>query len=189
MKLKSPAKSETKWTTPTNRRQDKGVSGNRFLLFGRRKEIRRFDDYRQTSYSPDHYSLRVFSVIISIILLSITDAVLTLYLIRHGASEINPIMEHFLKFGPLPFLAAKYLLTTASVVLLLKYKNAHVFGTKIRAKYLFVIILLIYISVVLWEMFLIFFVVNYIDPEKLSPSMIWCWVWKDFSTDWIFLKG
>jgi len=174
MKLQSPADSEIERTGRTNRRQDEGVSRNRYLLFGRRKEIRRFDDYHQISYSPDHYSLRIFSVIISIILLSITDAVLTLYLIRHGASEINPIMEHFLKFGPLPFLAAKYLLTTASVVLLLKYKNAHVFGTKIRAKYLFVIILLIYISVVLWEMFLIFFVVNYIDPEKFSPSMIWC---------------
>jgi len=174
MKLQSPAKSETKRTKPTIRRQDKGVSGYRSLLFGRRNIVRRFDDYHQTSYRPDHYSLRIFSIIISIILLSITDAVLTLYLIRHGASEINPIMEHFLKFGPLPFLAAKYLLTTASVVLLLKYKNAHIFGTKFRAKYLFVIILLIYISVVLWEMLLIFFVVDYIDPKEFPPSMIWC---------------
>jgi len=50
---------------------------------------------------------------------------------------------------------AKYLLTSASVILLLRHKNARIFGTKIRAKYLFAIILLIYISVVLWEMFLI----------------------------------
>ncbi len=97
MKLQSPAKSETNRTNPTNRRQDKGVSGYRSLLFGRRNIVRRFDDYHQTSYRPDHYSLKIFSIIISIVLLSITDAVLTLYLIRHGASEINPIMEHFLK--------------------------------------------------------------------------------------------
>ncbi len=97
MKLQSPAKSETKRTKPTKRRQDKGVSGYRSLLFGRRNIVRRFDDYHQTSYRHDHYSLKIFSIIISIILLSITDAVLTLYLIRHGASEINPIMEHFLK--------------------------------------------------------------------------------------------
>ena len=162
MKLQSPTESEIKRTNPTNRRQDEGVSGNRYLLFGRRNKVRRFDDYHQIGYYPDHYSLRIFSIIISIILLSITDAMLTLHLIRHGASELNPIMEHFLKFGPLPFLVAKYLLTSASVILLLRHKNAHIFGTKIRAKYLFVIILLIYISVVLWEMYLILFVANHI---------------------------
>jgi hypothetical protein len=167
MKLQSPTESEIKRTNPTNRRQDEGVSGTRYLLFGRRNKVRRIDDYYQISYSPDHYSLRIFNIIISIILLSITDAMLTLHLIRHGASEINPIMEHFLKFGPLPFLTAKYLLTSASVILLLKHKNAHIFGTKIRAKYLFVIILLIYISVVLWEMFLILFVVNHISVVNL----------------------
>ncbi|KHE92000.1 MAG: hypothetical protein SCABRO_02263 [Candidatus Scalindua brodae] len=121
--------------------------------------MRRHED-NQESYFLDHYSLRVFGIIISIILLSLTDAMLTLYLIRNGAAEVNPIMEHFLRYGTLPFLAAKYLLTTASIVLLLIYKNVHIFGTKIRAKYLFVIILLIFASVVLWELYLILFVLK-----------------------------
>ena len=69
-------------------------------------------------------------------------------------------MEHFLRYGPLPFLAAKYLLTTASIVLLLIYKNVHIFGTRIRAKYLFILIFLIFASVVLWEVYLILFVLN-----------------------------
>ena len=97
MKLESTEERNINRTNPTNRRQDKGVSGYSFLLFWHCNEIRRFDDYCQTSYCPDHYSLKIFSIIISIILLSITDAVLTLYLIRHDTSEINPIMEHFLK--------------------------------------------------------------------------------------------
>ncbi len=160
MKLQSPAGSDKNRSNSTDRRRDEGIPGIWYLFFGNRNKVRRFDDYHQKSYFLDHYSLMIFSIIIGIILLSITDAMLTLYLIHHGAAEINPIMKHFLKYGPLPFLAAKYLLTTASVVLLLIYKNVHIFGTKIRAKYLFIIILLIFIFVVLWELFLIYFVID-----------------------------
>ncbi len=159
MKYQQPAEQDKNRSDSTARRQDEGLPGFRYLFFGRRKGMRRHEDH-QKSYFLDHYSLMVFSIIIGIVLLSITDAMLTLYLISHGAAELNPVMEHFLKYGPLSFLAAKYLLTTASVVLLLIYKNVHIFGTQIRAKYLFIIILLIFASVVLWELFLIFFVLD-----------------------------
>jgi hypothetical protein len=159
MKLESTTEQNENRSDSTTRRQDEGLPGLWYLFFGRRKEIRRHED-NQKSYFLDHYSLRVFGIIIGIILLSLTDAMLTLYLIRNGAAEVNPIMKHFLRYGPLPFLAAKYLLTTASVVLLLIYKNVHIFGTRIRAKYLFVLIFMIFISVVLWELYLILFVVK-----------------------------
>ncbi len=159
MELQQPTEKDKNRTDSTARRENEGVPGFRYLFFGRRKEIRRHED-NQESYFLDHYSLRIFSIIVGIILLSVTDAMLTLYLIRHGAAEVNPIMEHFLKYGPLPFLAAKYLLTTASVALLLIYKNVYIFGTKIRAKYLFILILLIFVSVVVWELYLILFVVG-----------------------------
>lgn len=160
MNVKPPAESNESRSNSTDRRENGGISGIRYVFSGQLKKIRRLSDHYQKSYFLDHYSLRVFSIIIGIILLSVIDAILTLYLIRHGAAEINPIMEHFLKYGPLPFLAAKYLLTTASVVLLLIYKNVHIFGTKIRAKYLFIIIFLVFVSVVLWEIFLILCVVD-----------------------------
>ncbi len=159
MELQQPTEKNKNRTDSTARRENEGVPGFRYLFFGRRKEIRRHED-NQESYFLDHYSLRIFSIIVGIILLGVTDAMLTLYLIRHGAAEVNPIMEHFLKYGPLPFLAAKYLLTTASVALLLIYKNVYIFGTKIRAKYLFILILLIFVSVVVWELYLILFVVG-----------------------------
>ena len=160
MKLQSPAESDKNRSNSTDRRRDEGIPGIWYLFFGNRNKVRRFDDHHQKSYFLDHYSLMVFSIIIGIILLSITDAMLTLYLIHHGAAEINPIMKHFLKYGPLPFLAAKYLLTTASVVLLLIYKNVHIFRTNIRAKYLFIVIFFIFAFVVLWELFLIYFVLD-----------------------------
>ncbi len=159
MKFESTTGQDKNRTVSTARRENEGLPGLRYLFFGRRKEMRRDED-NQESYYLDHYSLRVFGIIIGIILLSLTDALLTLYLIRNGAAEANPIMAHFLKYGTLPFLAAKYLLTTASIVLLLIYKNVHIFGTRIRAKYLFVIILLIFASVVLWELYLIFTVLE-----------------------------
>jgi len=159
MELEPTIKQDKNRSDSTARRENEGLPGLWYLFFGRRREVRRNDD-NQESYFLDHYSLRVFGIIIGIILLSLTDALLTLYLIRHGAAEVNPIMEHFLRYGPLPFLAAKYLLTTASIVLLLIYKNVHIFGTRIRAKYLFIVIFLIFASVVVWELFLIFFVVK-----------------------------
>ena len=159
MELQPPTEQDKNRSYSTARRENEGLPGFRYLFFGRRKEVRRNEDNRK-SYFLDHYSLRAFGIIIGIILLSLTDAMLTLYLIRNGAAEVNPVMEHFLRYGPLPFLAAKYLLTTASIVLLLIYKNVHIFGTKIRAKYLFIIIFLIFASVVIWELFLIFFVLK-----------------------------
>ena len=159
MKYQQPAEQDKNRSDSTARRQDEGLPGLQYLFFGRRKGMRRDKD-NQESYFLDHYGLSIFSIIIGIILLSLTDAMLTLYLIRNGAAEANPIMEHFLRYGQLPFLAAKYLLTTASVILLLIYKNVHLFGTRIRAKYLFIIILMIFISVVLWELYLILFVIE-----------------------------
>jgi len=159
MELQPPAEQDKNRSDSTARRENEGFPGLWYLFFGRRKGVRRDAD-NQVSYFLDHFSLRIFIVIIGIILLSLTDALLTLYLIRHGAAEVNPIMEHFLRYGPLPFLAAKYLLTTASIVLLLIYKNVYIFRTRIRAKYLFIVIFLIFASVVLWELFLILFVLK-----------------------------
>jgi hypothetical protein len=159
MKFQSNTEQDKNRTNSTSRRRDDGLPGLWYLFSGRRKGLRRQEDIRK-SHFLDHYGLYIFSIIIGIILLSLTDAMLTLYLIRNGAAEINPVMEHFLEYGTLPFLAAKYLLTTASIVLLLIYKNVHIFGTKIRAKYLFIIIFMIFISVVLWELYLIFFVLK-----------------------------
>lgn len=160
MKSQLPAESNNSRSNISDRRQKKQIPGTWYLFFGNRKKVRRFGD-NQKSYFLDHFSLRVFIIIISVVLLSVTDALLTLYLIREGvAEEGNPIMAQCLKYGPLPFLTAKYLLTTASVVLLLIYKNFYIFKTKIRAKYLFIVFFVIFASVVLWELYIIYCKLN-----------------------------
>ncbi|KAA3616235.1 MAG: hypothetical protein DWQ05_10845 [Calditrichaeota bacterium] len=87
--------------------------------------------------------------------MSLIDAIFTLQLLRDGASEINPVMAHFLEYGPLEFLVAKYILTCASVLLLLIYKNVYLLNTRIRAKYLFLPIVMMFAAVIVWEVFLI----------------------------------
>lgn len=159
MKYQSPAESNENRSNGTDRRYEGVVSGLRYLFHARRKKVRRLKDHRE-SFFLDHFSLKVFSIILAVILLSVADAFLTLHLIRNGAAEVNPIMAHFLKYGQLPFFAAKYSLTTASLVLLLIYQNVHIFRTKIRAKYLFVFCFIFFASVVLWELYLITYVLE-----------------------------
>ncbi len=155
MKPQLPAESNNNRSNTNDRRQEKTVPGAWYLFYGRRSKVRRIVDY-QKSFFLDHFSLRVFIIIISVVLLSVIDAILTLYLIHKGvAVESNPIMAQYLKYGPLPFLTAKYLLTATSMILLLVYKDVYIFKTKFRAKYLFIVFFAIFASVVIWELYLV----------------------------------
>ncbi len=124
------------------------------LSNGHRKTPRRKSD-RWKNYFVDRYSRQIFAVVLLIIAMSLVDALFTLHLLRRGAAEINPVMAHFLEYGPLEFLVAKYILTCLSVLLLLIYKNVYLLNSRVRAKYLFAPIALVFTGVILWEVFLI----------------------------------
>ena len=126
-------------------------------LIGRREAIRRQED-RQKSYRMDRHSFKILAAILLIILLSILDATLTLFLISHGATEINPVMAYFLDYGPLAFFGAKYLFTCSSLVFILLNTNSYLFRTKVRAKILFVWFAIPFALVINWELYLILFV-------------------------------
>jgi len=129
--------------------------GVKYLLFnGRRTRIRREDD-RQKAYFFDRYDPKLFAAIMAILMLSIFDALLTLYLIDNGSFELNPIMAHFLEYGPLSFFVAKYLLTITGVVILLIFKNAFLTRAKINTRYLFSFIIFAFTMVIFWQLFLI----------------------------------
>ncbi|MBW2645695.1 MAG: hypothetical protein JRE23_05895 [Deltaproteobacteria bacterium] len=140
-----------------DRRKGKMPIFSKYWLAGRRTAPRREED-RQGFYRIDRHSGRTLTAILIIIALSILDALLTLHLTSHGAQEINPVMAYFLNHGPLHFFGAKYLLTCASVIILLLYKNAYLFKTKVRAKILFIVFAIPFALVVQWEVYLIFFV-------------------------------
>jgi len=136
-----------------DRRNGRAPIFSRHRLAGKRSRPRRKAD-RRKAYFLDRYSYRIFLVILAITLLSITDAALTLYLMRHGAAEINPVMAYFLSHGPTAFFIAKYILTTFSVVVILIYGNNFLFGTRLRVKLLFLAALVPFAMVIVWEIFL-----------------------------------
>jgi hypothetical protein len=83
---------------------------------GRRRTLRRKSD-RCRFFLFDYYSPKLFVAIVMVLLLSVADAFLTLMLISEGAQELNPVMAYFLALGPNIFLMSKYLITAASVVI------------------------------------------------------------------------
>jgi hypothetical protein len=127
----------------------------RYLLAGgRRRGVRRAQD-RERIVVFDRYSPRLFGSIMGILFLSLLDAVLTIYLIEHGATELNPVMDYFLKKGPLLFTVAKYALTCVAVVILLLVVNSVVPRSKFRAHRLFPYALIAFGSVIVWEIMLV----------------------------------
>jgi hypothetical protein len=81
-------------------------------------------EIQRASVSEIH-SPKTLAVILLIILLSITDAYLTLDLISRGAVELNPIMAYYLDHSALTFFGMKYLLTCASIIVILFIKELY----------------------------------------------------------------
>jgi hypothetical protein len=138
-----------------DRRKDIRAQFKYFLVNGRRERLRREED-RTRVFFFDRYNQRIFAAITAILMLSIFDALLTLILIDKGSSELNPVMAYFLEYGPLPFIIAKYLLTSFGVVILLIFKNVFLNRISIYTISLFPCVIFVFSTVILWELFLIF---------------------------------
>ncbi|UCD81838.1 MAG: hypothetical protein JSW26_10555 [Desulfobacterales bacterium] len=127
----------------------------KYLLFnGRRERIRRAEDVDKVFFF-DRYNPKLFAAITAILMLSILDALLTLILIDNGSSELNPVMAYFLEHGLLPFIVAKYFLTSMGVVILLIFKNIFLNRAKIYTRSLFSAVIIAFSAVIVWEIFLI----------------------------------
>ncbi len=122
-------------------------------LFGKRKNIRRQEDSLSQPY-VDLYSFSSVLSILVILILSVTDAFFTLKLISLGGRELNPFMDFFLQLGPFPFLIVKYLLTGTCLIIFLVHKNRVIFG-RLKVKSLLVFSLLLYFTLILYELALL----------------------------------
>jgi len=101
-----------------------------------------------------HDSRTLISIFL-IVLLTILDALFTLDLVRKGATELNPVMAFYLNYSPVAFFGVKYLLTSASIFLILANKNVYLFNTRIQAKSLCVLFAVFLTLTVQWEIYLI----------------------------------
>jgi hypothetical protein len=142
----------------TDRRTDQFPKWRYLLFSGRRAKARRKEDMHRTFYF-DRYSSNLFAAIVAILLLSVLDALLTLYLLDNGLTELNPVMSFFIKYGPFVFMMAKYFLTCVGVIILLLFRNVLGKRSITHTQHLFSYIIGAFTTVVAWELYLIFFVV------------------------------
>ena len=124
------------------------------LISGHRELARRRNDRNRIVYF-DRYSSTSFWLIITILILSIVDAFLTVILIRNGAVELNPVMAYYLNISPQIFMVVKYFLTSLSVFILLIYGRVALRGGLIQIRSVFPLIITVFASVVVWEIYLI----------------------------------
>jgi hypothetical protein len=122
---------------------------SRFTVYGgQRKVIRRGYDKGEHLF-VDLYSTRLFIAVLTLLLLSVFDAYMTLTLIERGSVyEANPFMAYFLDHGILHFTAAKLIITIGAICLLCLFKNVRLtrIGLPIAIK--------IYILIVAYEFYL-----------------------------------
>jgi hypothetical protein len=141
-----------------DRRGQAGLNIRILLGNGQRRIIRRMED--QTRYFfVDQYNPRFFLSILAITLLSVIDGFLTLSLINHGAYETNPFMAYCLKAGPIAFIAVKYALTSFGVLILFIFRNIVLRKIKVRVHSLLFCAVWVFVAVVVWEFYLIYYVV------------------------------
>ena len=136
-------------------RRQKGKINFRLLITGgRRKAFRRRED-KQKRFFVDQYSTIHFAAVFVILILSATDALLTLFLINNGAVELNPVMDFYIQTGPYHFLTVKYALTCMGVFSLLIFRNIYLKPIKIKAGSLLFILTAVFSAVVSWQFYLI----------------------------------
>jgi hypothetical protein len=97
------------------RKQSTSFLSRQTISGGRRRTIRRKED-KGKHIILDSYGLLLFTTLLFILILSITDAYLTLILVKdYNATELNPIMAFYLEYGSITFFLGKFLFTSVAV--------------------------------------------------------------------------
>ena len=109
--------------TGDRRKLSKAFLPMQSIYSGRRETIRREVD-KKKFILVDNYSPRLFIILLLLLLLSITDAYLTLSLVKvSNATELNPIMALYLEHGTFTFFLEKFLFTSVAVFIFCVLNN------------------------------------------------------------------
>jgi hypothetical protein len=114
----------------------------------RRRGGRRTEDAHPAAH--DWHSPHRLAVAVLVLLLSVVDAFMTLTLMRHGATEANPLMAPLIAGGGPGFAYWKLGLTAAGVLVLVALGHIRVWG-RIPAACLLYLVLLGYAVLVAYE--------------------------------------
>jgi hypothetical protein len=125
---------------------------------GARRSIRRQEDQGRIFF-VDQYSPMLFVAIVGIFFLCAIDALLTLYLLSHGAYEVNPLMAYLLNHGTYAFFVFKYGLTLIATCALFMFRGVVIRKLNVTTHSFLYLAVLLYIAVIGWELYLVFYVI------------------------------
>jgi hypothetical protein len=120
--------------------------------FARRRHAPRRSAERHAAVT-DWYQPQWLAVSISVLLLSVADALLTLTLISHGAIEVNPLMDPLVRGSAHSFAYWKIGLTAMGVVVLTLLANLRIWGCSVGN--ILYMTLAGYAALVIYELFLL----------------------------------
>ena len=101
----------------------------------------------------DWFHPQWLAVGVTVLLLSVADALLTITLIAHGAIEVNPLMDPLVRGSGHSFAYWKVGLTAFSVVVLILLARLRVWGRTVGT--ILYVTLAGYIALVVYELFLL----------------------------------
>jgi len=94
-------------------------------------------------------------MILLLLILTLTDGVLTMILIDLFCEEANPIMAVLIEQGPMTFVLGKYLMTAVCLPVLLVFQHYRMFGTWFRVRHIFPIFIALYLSLLVYQIHLL----------------------------------
>lgn len=117
--------------------------------YPRRRAWRRATD--ATYPIVDWHSPRVFALVVAILLLCVTDGVLTVMLLANGAVELNPVMAQFVPHSLGWFAAIKLSLTATGVAMLVACSRMRLFRA-VSGEMLLAMVFLGYVVLIAYEL-------------------------------------
>lgn len=127
----------------------------RSLIYGGNRILLRRQEDRQRLFFVDQYSTLLFVPIVAILFLCVLDALLTLFLLNHGAHEANPIMAYLLNIGPYAFYITKYAITIIATFGLFMLRDFVIQKLNLSVPLLLYFISGFYSIVVIWGLYLV----------------------------------
>jgi len=120
---------------------------------GRRRHARR----EGQSYYLDWYPTKLVLTGLGVLLLSCTDALLTLTLLNHGAYEANQFMAHLLEISTGTFVTAKIAITCIGILFLLMHSQFRLLKVT-NGKQMLKLLLSVYTVLIVYELVLLVFI-------------------------------
>ena len=134
-----------------DRRKQPTLGLSRYILFGKRKGLRRRIDQEKGGY-VDRYSSGLFFVLVLIVSLNVLDALLTMVILEFGGIELNPIVQSVIDLCGEKFWIWKFTIVSLSVVLLcLHSRFKRVMTVCIGSGFIYLVVILYQIVLIAYQ--------------------------------------